>query len=295
MSGFENLYSIVWSVKGREERHILSDYPVFIGRLGKKPPSLGSFNPLKVYIYHEKSGKIRYTGIASIAVSRYHVKLEAGEEGIYLIDHGPEGKGSKNGTYLNGERLEPGERVLLRPGDSFQLGRSGPVFTLTVVAGKKEAIVLREGVPAIMPKPIAEKLATAPGIEVKSYDESTAMVVPKTSQDKITAGDLVVHLEKLPERMRELRTLTFMEQVVTDAIELIQNGYESEKLRTILAKLELDIYRDTLIRIGGENVKQAYNQLLDLIRVGGLSDTGILEQRLQEFRSLLRELLRTIM
>ena len=58
-------------------------------------------------------------------VSRRHASLEAGPEGCVLLD-----RGSMNGTFLYGNRLEPGQPTRLQLGQCFTIGD----FTLEVVS-----------------------------------------------------------------------------------------------------------------------------------------------------------------
>ena len=81
--------------------------------------NIDNYNPLGVYIYYPGISTAYFTGIISATVSRFHVKIEEVNKRVFLIDHGVDGKGSRNGTYLNGERIKPGQKVLLKPGDSF--------------------------------------------------------------------------------------------------------------------------------------------------------------------------------
>lgn len=62
-------------------------------------------------------------------VSGRHAEIFSDNTGCYLTD-----LGSTNGTVVNGQRLEPGQRQLLLDGDAVTLGQSGYVFeTLDVL------------------------------------------------------------------------------------------------------------------------------------------------------------------
>lgn len=50
-------------------------------------------------------------------VSRRHASIVLHEDSFLLVD-----KGSDNGTYLNGQRLNPNGPTLLRDGDEIRLG-----------------------------------------------------------------------------------------------------------------------------------------------------------------------------
>jgi hypothetical protein len=75
--------------------------------------------------------------VADRQVSRHHARIECGREGYFLVD-----LGSKNGTHLNGERVEG--RARLNDGDVIQIA-----LALEVVFVGTEATLplsLREGV-----------------------------------------------------------------------------------------------------------------------------------------------------
>jgi hypothetical protein len=62
--------------------------------------------------------------IRDSSISKSHAVIEPQEEGWYVRDNR-----SRNGTWLNGQRLQEGERVKLRSGDVLVLG-SYPVYFL---------------------------------------------------------------------------------------------------------------------------------------------------------------------
>ena len=57
-------------------------------------------------------------GAADRGVSREHAQIHVEGDTVYLTD-----SGSTNGTYLRGERLEPGKPVALQKGNELLLGR----------------------------------------------------------------------------------------------------------------------------------------------------------------------------
>lgn len=85
--------------------------PVVLGR--------GEEADFKVPYKSEKLGGTEFFG----GVSRMHAKIswapspETGQEAYLLED-----LGSMNGTFYNRRKLEPGERVVLKPGDKILLG-----------------------------------------------------------------------------------------------------------------------------------------------------------------------------
>jgi len=86
-------------------------------------------------------------------VSRRHALLEFRGDSLFIVDHGPEGKGSKNGTFVNGKRIAPGKPHQLKHGDEISLGsltkliviyKDAPLSIDTpTVLGKSEVEALR--------------------------------------------------------------------------------------------------------------------------------------------------------
>jgi hypothetical protein len=99
---------------------------VFIGRftreddfeairhgIGGGIASLYMFRPGKFY---------HYMGVEDLHVSRRHALIESREDGIFITDHGVDGNGSTNGTFINGKKIEPGKPYRLNRGDEISLG-----------------------------------------------------------------------------------------------------------------------------------------------------------------------------
>jgi len=79
-------------------------------------------------------------------ISGRHLQIDADISGCHLTD-----LGSTNGTVLNGQRLEPGQRQLLLDGDEIQVGQGTYVFETLEPPEEEEA-------PAAEPDPAEEDL-----------------------------------------------------------------------------------------------------------------------------------------
>ncbi len=287
------LYNLVWSVDGVEKRHVVEEFPLFIGRLPKELSNIvENYDPLGVYVYYPSGGKAYHTGVVSATVSRFHVKLVEKEGRVYIVDHGPEGRGSKNGTYLNGVRVRPGELVPLSPGDSFQLGTLGPLFTFTVTSAGEELITLEEKVPTLLPKNLAIKLAKVDGVQMRVYDENTAWIIPESIGGKeVRIEGLIVKFRELSERERIFRTLVKLQNVVQDALECIES-LGLEKALPKLQALKLDVYRKA---VGiDEGLKRAYDELIMIVDSLDTTSREVVKRRLLELRELLRRLIENL-
>jgi len=291
-----SLYNLVWSVDDRESRHSIIGYPVFIGRLPYELRSIvEKYDSLGVYIYYPTANKAHSTGVVSPFVSRFHVKLEEDNGRVFLIDHGSEGKGSLNGTYLNGVRLQPGQRVLLRPGDSFQLSRFGPVFTLTVKSVEGETIVLRENVPTLMSKPFASKLVSVEDIQVVPYDKSLALVIPKFHGCvRIEDKGLIVCSEKPSSKERKLEVLYNMKGVIEDALDSLRERRDLATVKAKILSLGYKPYLDLIKEIDSKELQKTYDEILTLGKMLGEVevDSETLARELRVFKILIEELIK---
>ncbi len=281
-------YFLVWSINGGEQKHLLKASPVFVGRL---PYSFRSvvedYSSLNVYIYYPSSREVFSTGLLSATVSRFHVKLLEEHGRFFLIDHGSSGKGSRNGVLLNGEKIPPGQRVLLKPGDSFRLGRLGPVFTLVMRRVDGDTIVLQKGIPTIMPRALAEKLATIEGIRIENYDRNTALVLASFKGSR-RYGDLIVYAEEPSKRELRLKRLFQLENILIDALEYLKDHRDLDTAKTIVAKLKLKTYSELIGELGEAEIEKTYNEIIKIVAMDIL-DPETLKKRLVKLVQLVRE------
>ncbi|MFA5646310.1 MAG: FHA domain-containing protein [Candidatus Ratteibacteria bacterium] len=61
-------------------------------------------------------------------VSRKHAKISIRSEEAYIVDIGNSGSGSTFGTFVNKNRLMPGEKCFLQDGDSIVFGFIEAIF-----------------------------------------------------------------------------------------------------------------------------------------------------------------------
>jgi hypothetical protein len=100
---------------------------VYIGRLSEtdlrdaKMLGVNVKNPYSLFIF--KPGKYYYyMGIEDLYVSRRHAYLELKGNKILIKDHGKDGAGSENGTFINEKRLTPMKLYSLNHDDKVSLG-----------------------------------------------------------------------------------------------------------------------------------------------------------------------------
>ncbi len=113
-----------WNDDRGRERWVSIEGRFFVGRLTKdllvEP---GIYNPVNIYMYWiDGTKRIIDTGYASFFVSRKHLLVESRDNIPYIRDHGPYGKRSSNGTYINNKKILPGKWYRVNVGDIIRLG-----------------------------------------------------------------------------------------------------------------------------------------------------------------------------
>ena len=96
-----NRYVLLPEQKGLYVPIYMQEFPFFIGTL---------------------KTKVDYV-IDSRSVSRFHAKIEQESEQFFLVD-----LNSTNGTFVNGQRLEPNEKCMIYPGDLIAFAEIGYRF-----------------------------------------------------------------------------------------------------------------------------------------------------------------------
>jgi hypothetical protein len=127
------LYKLYWVKDGGyaetfDLSEVLEKYgSVFVGRLtgedAYEARRRGLIEESFYSLYIFRPGEFyRYLGVEDGYVSRRHALLELRGEDLFIMDHGPDGRGSTNGTFINGRRIKPGEPHRLDHGYEVSLG-----------------------------------------------------------------------------------------------------------------------------------------------------------------------------
>ena len=168
-----------WNDEHGKERWQVIDRKFFVSRLTReirdrveRPRSLG------IYMYWVGDDRVVDTGFNSAWISRRHLLVERRDDGVFIIDYGPYGNGSANGTLVNGERLEPGREYRIKPGDNIRLGGRHGDFTLLVgILGEdKKPILAIDAKRIYLPESIAYA-GSSKGIKVIGKIEDKPVVL----------------------------------------------------------------------------------------------------------------------
>jgi len=270
-------YALVWSEGGRERRAVISFGERFLGRVPREDAeALGvSVNPFAVYIYSTDGGEVVNTGIESLVVGRRHAKLVArpGGVGVHptldIIDHGMRGTGSRNGTYVNGERIRPGEAVRLQVGDKVRLASIGPIFIVAAHSEGETVIRAVADLPEELPRETADKLERIGLIaERRDVDDMAVVVISRSAEVDLGGGVRVESVDIGSEVAKRMRFMWRIGRVAQLAIDNLLEDRCSEAVKEI-EKLDLEVVRRFIKGLGDEKLFKTYADIVALARLGG--------------------------
>ena len=132
----------------------------------------------------DPSTTIPLSGEGAAVVSSRHARLVL-EDGQWWVDD----LGSRNGTFLNGRRLNAGARQRLNVGDEIGFGATGPKLRVEEAVGRNLAATIAEAMPAVA-KPMQTVMEVLPG------GSPTPTPVPNSrpSQPSAPAGKQLVRM-----------------------------------------------------------------------------------------------------
>jgi len=297
-------YVLLWSAKGRDHEFVLKRNEYFLGRPAREDLRtlshvIENLSPFDILAYPAtppiSKGDAVSTGFKSLAVSRRHAKFIVMKEGkhavkLTVIDHGPHGKGSRNGTYVNGIKLAKGERKELREGDTVRLSATGPTFIIGIKERKETVIRAPTNVPVELPVGVANTLIRK-GIVLESENLGDKVVVVLGSAgEHMAQGILVKSVADLDEFKRKHKILTDLLNTLYSAQLAIKDN-EVEKALTELRKLKMDTYLRILNQVGDKALLNEYRDLRLIVEHGG---AGIPKDDLLNKACTLCEMLKAI-
>ena len=224
--GINLKYIVLWiDDSGRDcSLEIETGKEFFIGRPTLELAKLGASDFTQVYFYFPSERRVSSTGIRDLRVSRLHLKIKTMFEGVIIKDHGPKGKGSTNGTFINDVRMGKGEEKFVKPSVRVKLGSSGPIFTiLTRKPREKPVLSLEANVPLELPLGIGRKLVNMGFTSEVKFLPSSVVVVLKPGVRGETDFALVNSV-KLSENVEKKLTLYKFIDILGDALLHIKSG-----------------------------------------------------------------------
>jgi len=275
------LYVLIWGYDNTDKRFILRSRRYFLGRPDLQDMErLGSgvssydvliFNPDN---YSEKE----LTGYRTLVVSRRHAliyKRFVGERSELVIkDHGPEGKGSKNGTFVNDKMLPKGGEAILREGDRVRLSSLGPLFIIGIQREDKTEVSLSADVPIEVPAQIAEKLI-AKGAVVDHFRVGNRSFVIVSNVGAVELGkDLVINVEKETLSRRVIRVISIIRGELSRIKDSIRDGRGEDakiSLQALERILENEFCKRIFQDIGAQSIINGlYNDIVKPANYGML-------------------------
>jgi pSer/pThr/pTyr-binding forkhead associated (FHA) protein/S1-C subfamily serine protease len=98
----------------------------------------------------DAAAAIQFSGTEARVVSTRHAELRFANEAWLIAD-----LGSRNGTYVNGQRVPGGGEAPLAVGDEIRLGESGPRLTIVATGERAEVTVAEQPVLKVKPESLA--------------------------------------------------------------------------------------------------------------------------------------------
>jgi len=280
-------YVLMWSIKGKDREFVLQRTEYFLGRPSSEDlrvltPIIKGLKPFDILIYPASppiyEGEASVTGFHSFTVSRRHAKLivekeEKGVKRLIIVDHGPIGEGSRNGTFINGTKLEKRERRGLKEGDTVKLSTTGPTFIVGIKESGKTVIRAPTKVPVELPVGVANTLIRKNLVlEFENLGDKVAVVLGSAG-DHIAQGVLVKGIESLDDFMRRHKILTDLLNTLYIAQLAIKDD-EVGRALIVLRKLRMDTYRRVLNEVGDRALLNEYDELRLIVDHGGAGVPG---------------------
>ena len=235
-------------------------------------------------------------------MSRRHALLYYRDGILYVRDHGPEGKRSKYGTFVNGEMIPMGGERRLAVGDVLRLAPNGPSFMIGVEERGEAVVPIYSGVPSVVPVEVARRLEMATEVRVlgSAGSDNVKIVVEGAKNDiRVPAGGggvvLVVGGEGASGRRDLLSTAYWLRSRIDTILELVARREEfeaEEEFRAIQAML--DSYSSIIVRLpGGERIVEELRGVVTHFEQLGSIDDSV-KRRLRLCRKLLDDAVRSL-
>lgn len=255
---------LLFDSEGEPRAMELREGSYYIGRLTPEMLSkAGAGDPWGVYVYSQATGEVARVGTGPYyTVSRLHARINVSRGRVEVVDHGPRGEGSKNGTYVNGVKIRGGSTRLL--GASWiRLGSMGPLL-LYVEGG---LLRLVGGVPVVVPEALVTRNQPPSLYATARAGPGEVVIVPRPGSSFTIAGVPVV-VSKTPEQEAVARTLRGLADLIAEVgFEWSELGRE-DKLSRLRPLRSLEAYRRALSTVGGDALAML-DWALEILERGG--------------------------
>jgi len=282
-------FVILWDFEGKHGKFVLSKGEYFLGRPTKEDLKfLAGVTAFDVVLFRRDYKEYVNTDIKSLTVSRRHAKLVIDKGLLKIMDHGPDSRGSKNGTFVNNSRLEPGKYRPLSPGDSIRLSSLGPVFTIGRFEGGITRITVTPDMPQELPKSISSRLKEKGLVKESAKQGDIDVVVLKPGVRRLLIQDLgilVIESEHLSRAYRQARLYADVITTLAEALRYLRRDEVGNSI-DILRKLRLNVYKEFIKGLNEPDIENIYNNLIWLVSEESVK-TQTLENVLCKFMKLL--------
>lgn len=255
-------YSIAWRDDGDNERARLFSREIIIGRMKRD-------DPYQVTLLVD--GELVETGIYDASVSRKHARIYVDEGKLYVVDTGTRGEGSRNGTYVNGERIKPLKPRRLEPGDEVRAGLM-TFLRIGEARGGRPLLYASEGEFIVVEKKEAGRI---PGETIPIDEQRAAVMLAPGRTHRLPEYDVMVREmgiggyigETIRRLMEARRLLTRPNPDIREAAVKLLPLVRSSKYRGILRSLAGDEYErlETLVLHAWRGRLEDTRPLLDAI------------------------------
>lgn len=248
-------------------RDILSKYnKVFIGRLGDEDLTRLDIDPSREYaiwglfLFPPDGREYISMDVIRSSVSRRHAVLLLKNNSLYISDHGPDGKGSTNGTYVNGEKISINTWRELRDGSRISLGYYFEFLFYRDTKNVAEEIPI--GIPIRLDR-TTRKILEEKGVElIKIKAREGDLTIVHSVPNNLLNYEIQIGGS---ERVILTKNILLYINWLLDAIDKFINKPDKETSLYISIMLSTPIIKELIHRVYGDGWER-YLKEIDLIR-----------------------------
>lgn len=170
----------------------------FIGRLHREDSPLAfsdneAARKWGIYVFNPEEKYSKYLNVIDGFVSRRHLLVTIDKGVVKVRDHGPNGAGSKNGTYINGRIVPRGKESIVSIGSRVKLG---PYFEFTIIGVKEKRIPVTISIGEVV-------------VESKEVIEELMEMGVKVNYEDIGRNKVVAIINEAPQRYVRVKEMEY--------------------------------------------------------------------------------------